>query len=67
MYLTRNYQEKCVMARVMRETKLYQKNFSLKEYGNWKNAELAGGKWIRELLPTLPARMIYTPLENVVW
>ncbi len=57
MYLTRNYQEKCVMARVMRETKLYQKNFPLRDFGTWKKAELAGGKWIRELLPTLPPKM----------
>lgn len=57
MYLTRNYQEKCVMARVMRGTKLYSKYFTLKEFGTWKNAEMAGGKWIRELLPTLPSKM----------
>lgn len=57
MYLTRNHQEKCVAARVMRETKLHSQYFTLKEYGSWEDAERAGKRWLRELLPTLPPKM----------
>jgi hypothetical protein len=57
MYLTRNKQGKYVMARVMRGTKLYSKYFTLKDYKTWRDAEIAGRRWIRELLPTLPSKM----------
>jgi hypothetical protein len=57
MYLTKNTKEKCVMARVMRQKEIHQENFSLKEYGSWAKAMLAGRKWIKEMLPKLPAKM----------
>lgn len=57
MHLTPNTKEKCVMARVMRQKKLYQRNFTLKEYGTWKKADCAARIWIKETLPTLPAKI----------
>ena len=57
MYLTKNTKEKCVMARVMRQKEIHQENFSLKEYGSWAKAMLAGRKWIKEMLPKLPPKM----------
>jgi hypothetical protein len=41
MYLTKNIKEKCVMARVMRQKKKHQRNFTLKEHGTWKKAARA--------------------------
>ena len=35
MHLTRNETEKCVMARIVRQKKLHQKNFTLKQHGTW--------------------------------
>ena len=35
MHLTRNETEKCVMARIVRQKKLHQKNFTLKQFGTW--------------------------------
>lgn len=55
MYLTKNKQEKCVMARIRRRHKTYQKNFTLNEYGTWEKAGVAAKKWVDKLLPTLPA------------
>ena len=57
MYVTRNLQEKCVVARVMRETKMYSQYFTLKQYGTWEKAEEAARKWIEDLLPALPPKM----------
>ena len=57
MYLTRNQQEKCVVARVMRGTKLHTQYFTLKQYGTWEEAERAGRKWLRDLLPILPPKI----------
>jgi hypothetical protein len=54
MYLTKNKQERCVMARVVRQRKLYQANFSLKEYGDWAEATAAAEKWLRSLIKNLP-------------
>ena len=41
MHLTRNETEKCVMARIVRQKKLHQKNFTLKQFGTWTKAETA--------------------------
>ncbi|MBI3776348.1 MAG: hypothetical protein HY273_12505 [Gammaproteobacteria bacterium] len=54
MHLTRNKQEKCIMARIRRQNKLYQKNFTLKQYRTWKAAETAAQKWVKKILPSLP-------------
>ena len=42
------------MARVVRQRKLYQANFSLKEYGDWTEATAAAEKWLRSVLKNLP-------------
>jgi len=55
VHLTRNTQEKCIMARIRRQNKLYQKNFTLKHYRTWKAAEIAAAKWVKKVLPSLPA------------
>jgi len=57
MYLTKNVQEKCVMARVMRQKKKHQRNFTLKEHGTWKKATRAARRWIDEILPKLPPKI----------
>src|ERR1039457_4617893 len=54
MHLTRNTQEKCVMARVMRKGKLHQRNFSLKQFKTWPAAEEAAARWVRGKLKVLP-------------
>ena len=54
MHLTRNTQEKCIMARIRRQNKLYQKNFTLKHYRTWIAAETAAKKWVKKVLPDLP-------------
>jgi hypothetical protein len=56
MYLTKNVQENCVMARVIRQKKLHQRDFSLKEFGTWEKALRAARHWLRKILPTLPPR-----------
>ena len=55
MYLTKNKTERCVMARITRHRKLYQANFTLREYGNWQAAMAAAQKWINNLVKNLPA------------
>lgn len=57
MFVTTNLKDKWVLARVMRETKMHHEYFTFKEYGSRENAERAARKWIRDLLPTLPAKM----------
>jgi hypothetical protein len=54
MYLTMNRQERCVMARIRRQRRLYQANFTLKEYGNWKAAREAAARWVNNLVKNLP-------------
>lgn len=54
MYLTRNESEKCVMARIVRQRQLYQRNFTLRQYGTWTRAESAARKWVKEKLQELP-------------
>jgi hypothetical protein len=57
MHLTKNTQERCVMARVMRQKKLHQRNFSLKEHGTWEEATRAAKRWIDDILPELPPKI----------
>jgi len=54
MHLHKNWQEKCVMARIMRQGKMHQRNFSLKQFGTWKTAWNAAKAWRDEQLPQLP-------------
>ncbi len=54
MNTTRNFAEGCVMARIMRDTKTYQKNFAISRYENWDAAEKAALAWLRKLKKTLP-------------
>ncbi|MBI2511005.1 MAG: hypothetical protein HYV96_03445 [Opitutae bacterium] len=54
MNTTRNEENKCVMARVMRQTIRYQENFTLKQYGTWDAAERAARNWVREMIRSLP-------------
>ena len=42
------------MVRIMRQAKMHQKNFTLKQYGNWGAAETAGKKWRDKQLQILP-------------
>jgi hypothetical protein len=54
MHLTRNEQEKCVMARIMRKAKLHQRNFTVKQFGTWEAAEAAAKEWTNAQLEFLP-------------
>src|SRR3954469_12785273 len=54
MHLTRNETEKCVMARIVRQKKLHQKNFTLKQFGTWAKAETAAKRWVKATLAELP-------------
>ena len=54
MHLTRNETEKCVMARIVRQKKLHQKNFTLRQFGSWTKAEAAARKWVKATLVDLP-------------
>lgn len=56
MHLTKNVAENCVMARIMRQGKMYQKNFSKKKYGGWRKATAAAAEWRDEQLKILPPR-----------
>ncbi len=56
MYLTKNKSERCVMARIQRQSKRYQANFTLHEYGDWKAALAAGQNWVDSMTKNLPAR-----------
>jgi hypothetical protein len=67
MYLTKNTKEKCVMARVMRQTKLHQANFSLKKYGTWSEATRAAKKWLKETIPTLPPKNESSSKDRMTW
>ena len=49
MHLTRNETEKCVMARIVRQRQLYQKNFTLRQFGTWTKAETAAKKWVKAM------------------
>lgn len=54
MHLTKNKASKCVMARIMRQGKSYQKNFTLREYSTWTAAEKAGARWVKKMIRELP-------------
>jgi hypothetical protein len=54
MNLTRNTENKCVMARVMRKGKRHQRNFTLKQFKTWPAAEEAAARWVRGKLKVLP-------------
>ena len=56
MGTTRNYPNRSVMARVMRQGKRHQEDFYLHEYGSWKKAEKAAQKWVDEKIEALPPR-----------
>ena len=45
------------MARVMRQKKMHQRNFTLKDFGTWRKATRAAKLWVKETLPTLPAKI----------
>ena len=61
MYLTRNETEKCVMARIVRQRQLHQRNFTLRQFGTWPKAEAAAKKWVKAKLAELPPPI---PLKN---
>ena len=42
------------MARISRNGKKYQENFTLKEHKTWKAAEAAAEKWVAKMKKTLP-------------
>ena len=52
--ITRNIQENCVMARVMRQGKRHQRNYGLGIYKTWEAAEKKAAVWVRRMLKTLP-------------
>ncbi|MFK7910313.1 MAG: hypothetical protein AB8F34_06880 [Akkermansiaceae bacterium] len=54
MHIHRNRADNCVMARIMRHGKMYQKNFTVRKYGSWKAAEAEGRNWITKQKKTLP-------------
>ena len=54
-YLTVNAKEKCVMARIGRQRKLYRANFTLKQFGSYDAATAAAQEWVSLRLPELPA------------
>ncbi|MGB0372987.1 MAG: hypothetical protein ACPGN3_16780 [Opitutales bacterium] len=54
MHITRNEKNKAMVARIMRQGKMYQKSFSIGKYKTWKNAEKEAGIWLEELKKTLP-------------
>jgi hypothetical protein len=54
MNITRNLAEGCVMARIMRDAIMYQKNFAVSRYESWEAAEKEGQKWIRKQKKILP-------------
>ena len=57
MHLTLNKASKCVMARIRRQGKLYQANFTLREHGNWKTARAVAERWVNSLIRNLPPPM----------
>lgn len=52
--LTRNVREHCVMARVQRGGKRFQRNFTLARLGSWEVAEAQAAAWLNTLLAKLP-------------
>src|SRR5947209_19063554 len=54
MNVTRNVEERYVRAKIMRQRKLHQEYFTLRQYGTWKKAEAAAKAWLRKKIKTLP-------------
>lgn len=52
--LTRNVREHCVMARVQRAGKRFQRNFTLAQLGSWEIAEAQAAAWLNTLIAKLP-------------
>lgn len=52
--LTKNVQEGCYMARIMRQGIKYQKNFPAKKLGGWSKAREAAAAWVVEKKGELP-------------
>jgi hypothetical protein len=46
------------MVRIMRQGKMYQKNFSKKKYGGWGKAKAAAAEWRDEQLKILPPKVM---------
>lgn len=46
------------MVRIMRQGKMYQKNFSKKKHGGWGKAKKAAAEWRDEQLKILPPKMM---------
>ena len=53
-YLTVNAKEKCVMARIGRQSQLHQANFTLKQFGSYEAATAAAREWVNLRLLELP-------------
>ena len=53
-HVSRNVQERCVKASVMRQRKLYRKYFTLKQHGSWERAEADAKRWVKSFIKTLP-------------
>lgn len=53
---SKNTQGKFVAARIMRGGKTTQKNFSLKAFGTWADAQRAATDWVQETKKTLPEK-----------
>lgn len=56
MYLTKNVAENCYMVRIMRQSVMYQKNFSKKKHGSWAKAKAAATVWRDQQLKILPEK-----------
>ena len=67
MYLTKNTKAKCVMARVTRQAKLHQANFSLKQHGSWAEATRAAKKWLKKTLSRLPPKVESSSRDRLTW
>src|SRR5438270_7067182 len=53
--ITRNDANRWIRAKIMRQKRVYEQYFTVKEYGTWKRAEAAARAWLAELIPLLPA------------
>lgn len=54
MNVTRNLKENCVRGKIMRQGKIYQRYFTLHDFGSWSKAEAAAKAWVRAQLAVLP-------------
>ena len=57
-YITRNYPERYVLARIQRQRQRPQKHFPIWKYKTWRRAERAAENWLRKFVPTLPPPII---------